>query len=298
MTRSPPQPTITCLKTGKDLNNGINDHSSPARLRIVSKVLVIVETPYTTMGQEILAILEANRMKYKVELARKSLPDLTHLDKGKYGVVIFERLESYLSMDNWNRQLLDKYCREYKVGIIGFAHPDEALINAQVKGFPLSVHTKLSLRDYELNPKSPILRITRAGETARGRLPGPDWTVFVPNHTTYVPLSFAKMYSDRPQLWEAGTSMGEIKYITCIQDLGTYDDIQRVIFGNGFKFWLHRVLFLDALSYLSHGKLSIPLERFILIDIDDIFVGKQGTRMKATDVQVRDVNMASCCHAT
>ena len=57
---------------------------------------------------------------------------MTHADKGKFGVVIFERFESYLNMDNWNRELLDKYCREYSVGIIAFARPDERLVNAQV----------------------------------------------------------------------------------------------------------------------------------------------------------------------
>lgn len=70
--------------------------------------------------------------RYKLELAGKSLPSLTHADKGKFGVVIFERLESYLNMDKWNRQLLDKYCRDYHVGIIAFARPDEPLVSAQV----------------------------------------------------------------------------------------------------------------------------------------------------------------------
>jgi len=51
-----------------------------------------------------------------------------------------------------------------------------------------------------------------------------------------------------------------------------------VLFGGGLKFWLHRVLLLDSLSYLSRGRLSLPLKRHILIDIDDIFVGEKGTR--------------------
>jgi len=42
-----------------------------------------------------------------------------------------------------------------------------------------------------LNAASPILRLTRAGETAWGPLPGEDWTIFYPNHSTYEPLSWA-----------------------------------------------------------------------------------------------------------
>lgn len=72
---------------------------------------------------------------------------------------------------------------------------------------------------------------------------------------------------------------------TVIQDHGLYDNIQRVIFGAGFKFWLHKLLFLDSLSYLSHGQLSISLNRKILVDIDDIFVGERGTRLKREDVK-------------
>lgn len=71
----------------------------------------------------------------------------------------------------------------------------------------------------------------------------------------------------------------------CAQDQGLFDGIQRVIFGNGFDFWIHRLIMLDAISFLSHGKLSLPLQRYILIDIDDIFVGEKGTRMKPADVE-------------
>jgi heparan sulfate N-deacetylase/N-sulfotransferase NDST2 len=63
---------------------------------------------------------------------------------------------------------------------------------------------------------------------------------------------------------------------TVIQDHGRLDSIQRVIFGSGLRFWLHRLLFLDALSYLSHGQLSLSLDRMILVDVDDIFVGERG----------------------
>lgn len=64
---------------------------------------------------------------------------------------------------------------------------------------------------------------------------------------------------------------------TVIQDHGRLDGVQRVLFGSGLQFWLHRILFLDALSYLSHGQLSLSLDRWILVDIDDIFVGERGT---------------------
>ena len=287
--RTIPQPTVKCrVNSTRDTildDHVAKDHSSSASLRIHNKVLVFVETQYSKKGLEIVSMLETNRIKFKVELAGKSLPFLTRMDKGKFGVIIFENLQSYVTMDQWNRQLLDKYCREYRVGIIAFTYPTEDhLINAQLRGFPMSMHTNLALKDFEINPESEILRMTRTGETLYGFLPGDDWTVFVPNHTTYEPLAFARTQS--AEVVSLSNSIDEVKYITAVQDLGLFDGIQRIFFGNGFKFWLHGLLFMDSLSYLSHGKFSIPLERYIQIDIDDIFVGRQGIRMTPDDVQV------------
>jgi len=47
------------------------------------------------------------------------------------------------------------------------------------------------LQDAQLNAASPILRLTRSGETAWGPLPGGDWTIFQANHSTYEPLAWA-----------------------------------------------------------------------------------------------------------
>lgn len=86
-------------------------------------------------------------LRYKIEVAGKSLPVLTTLDKGRYGVIVFESLSKYANMDKWNRELLDKYCREYSVGVVGFATPsEETLVGAQLKGFPLFMHTNLRLK--------------------------------------------------------------------------------------------------------------------------------------------------------
>ena len=47
-------------------------------------------------------------------------PDLTKAKAkpglGKYGAIFFEDFRSYLEMDPWNRELLDKYCkRRYNI---------------------------------------------------------------------------------------------------------------------------------------------------------------------------------------
>lgn len=55
--------------------------------------------------------------RFKVANARKNLPDLTAIEKGrgKFSVIVFEDFKSYLAMDNWNREILDKYCTTFEV---------------------------------------------------------------------------------------------------------------------------------------------------------------------------------------
>ena len=69
-----------------------------------------------------------------------------------------------------------------------------------------------------------------------------------------------------------------------VYDTGTIDGVQRVLFGYNISDWVVKMTFMDTLSFFSSGKISWPLERFIQIDIDDIFVGAKGTRMVEEDV--------------
>lgn len=75
------------------------------------------------------------------------------------------------------------------------------------------------------------------------------------------------------------------RYVLSMFDRGLYDGIRRVIFGGANHHWLDRILLLDAIEHLSSGKIITPLERYIQIDIDDIFVGEKGKRMNESDVE-------------
>ncbi|XP_078267797.1 bifunctional heparan sulfate N-deacetylase/N-sulfotransferase 1b [Rhinoraja longicauda] len=248
-------------------------------------VLVFVESMYTQLGQEIVAILESSRFKYHTEIApgKGDMPTLTDGDRGRFILIVYENILKYVNLDAWNRELLDKYCIEYSVGIIGFFKANEnSLLSAQLKGFPLYLHSNLGLKDCSINPRSPLLYITKAKEMEKGFLPGDDWTVFQSNHSTYEPVLLAKTKSaEKIPHMEVDAAL----HTTAVQDLGLHDGIQRVLFGNNMNFWLHKLVFVDAVSFLTGKRLSLSLDRYLLVDIDDIFVGKEGTRMKAEDVK-------------
>ncbi|XP_006917845.1 bifunctional heparan sulfate N-deacetylase/N-sulfotransferase 3 [Pteropus alecto] len=146
---------------------------------------------------DIVTVLESGRFRYHVEIApgKGDLPALTENARGKYILIIYENILKYTNLDSGHRGLLDKYCADFGVGVIGF-------LRAAV-----------------------------------------------------------------------------------VHDLGLRDGVQRVLFGNDLTFWLHKLVFIDAVSFLSGKRLALSLDRYILVDIDDIFVGKEGTRMNVNDVQ-------------
>jgi len=122
----------------------------------------------------------------------KSLPLLTNLERGRFSAIIFENFDKYLKMNKWNRELLDKYCREFNVGVIGIVQSNEEQRRGiHLNGLPITIDTGVSIKDFRLNPLSPVLRVTRAGEVHFGRIPGKDWVVFHSNHTSYQPLGQA-----------------------------------------------------------------------------------------------------------
>ncbi|XP_026676467.1 bifunctional heparan sulfate N-deacetylase/N-sulfotransferase-like [Diaphorina citri] len=209
--------------------------------------------PKTSHFPIILFHIISNNCRYKIEVSGKSLPVMTNQDKGKYGVIVFENVAKYLEMDKWNRELLDKYCREYSVGIVAFFPPTETpRFDEPVRGFPLSRHSNMKLKDAGLNSLSPILRLTRAGETAWGDLPGDDWSVFLTNHSTYETLEFAFNQSERhivlPQSGEEFGSGNQTFYSTVIQALlRTQKRIQKLV--RGFKFNLG-----FSGKYFHHGE--------------------------------------------
>uniref|UniRef100_A0A669EGY4 [heparan sulfate]-glucosamine N-sulfotransferase n=1 Tax=Oreochromis niloticus TaxID=8128 RepID=A0A669EGY4_ORENI len=250
-------------------------------------VLVFVESIYSQLGQEIVAILESSRFHYRTEIApgKGDMPTLTERNRGRYTLIIYENVLKYVNLDSWNRDLLDKYCAEYGVGVIGFFKANEnSPFSAQLKGFPLYLHSHLGLRDYRINPAAPLLYITKPNQMEQGSLPGEDWTIFQSNHSTYEPVLLARTKTS-DTLAHFGPSPLRALHATVIQDLGLHDGIQRVLFGNNLNYWLHKLVFVDAIAYLTGKRLCLSLDRHILVDVDDIFVGKEGTRMKVSDVE-------------
>ncbi|KAJ8319937.1 hypothetical protein KUTeg_001524, partial [Tegillarca granosa] len=148
-----------------------------------------------------------------------------------------------------------------------------------IPGMPLAVRYNIELNYYRLTDKTDLWRITRPGVIDGKQVHQSKWTVFESNHSAFEPLAFA---STQP------INFGDKNVVPLLIDKG-FDGIRRVFFGNDLRFWLHGPVLIDAISYLSQGKLSLSLERYIQVDIDDIFYAETGLKMTDSDAE-KDVN--------
>lgn len=73
-----------------------------------------------------------------------------------------------------------------------------------------------------------------------------------------------------------------------IEDFGKFDGVRKIFVGTPLKFWLTRLILLDAVHVLCDDVTLVRggRERLVMVDIDDVFVAPDGRKMSREDVQV------------
>ena len=246
-----------------------------SKTRSPGKVLIVNKTSYSKGYKSVTEILSAHRIGFKSTVAGKNLPDLIKMTKnvGKYGVIVFEDFRTYIGMDSWNRDLLDKYCQTYNVGIIAFVPLEEQLEQLVDKSKKMSKMLRLrhnsKITQVEIKANSSVLRLTKSGVATIIEDDNP-WLTFHADENFYETIA-------------EGSFINGTKETTVVLDKGNQDGIRKVLFSSTLnKHWLYKLLFTDALHFLSNGQITIALTRYILVDIDDVFVGS--SRLKPDDV--------------
>ncbi|XP_071953290.1 bifunctional heparan sulfate N-deacetylase/N-sulfotransferase 4-like [Antedon mediterranea] len=259
---------------------------------VESTVLLLVEDSQSkySVAASLSATLEAHHFRYRKRLVSDgSLKLHSQHGQGLYSVIIFESLNSYIYLDINERTKLDNYCREFNVGLITFAlsSKNEIRLSSPIGNLPIHMDKQLTLQDLQVNANSKILHMTKAAGKIDTETE--NWTVFHSNHSTYQPIVTGQINSDSSPELSHGIHSNAVFHTTAMLDQGIYDGVKRIFFGNSLRIWIHYPLFLDSLHYLSNGRLSVSLDRYILVDIDDIFVGETGIRMVAEDVEALEI---------
>jgi len=241
------------------------------------RILLISSSPGPSQAKEITEFLVMNRLKYKIAYSGKHLPDLISLSKGigKYSVIIFQDMRDFYHMDQWNREILNKYCRQFSVGILGFLPTGNEILNYEgvddnSSSYSLKISSHTSLSSISTG-EHPMFRILKKNLTLTGYQLGAKW------------LRFESLVDGFDQIITGSFDDGVVAPIV-IEDLGNIDGVKKVLIGGNksMQYWFIKLLVLDALNYLSMGEISLPLTRYVLVDIDDIFVGVN--RLQKSDV--------------
>lgn len=208
---------------------------------------------------------------------------------GRYSLVIFEDIKTYLELKPNIQQIVRVYCKKFSTGLLFFIANHVGIISEfQIEA--LKPQKEKQTLDVELNENSKLLRLTRRGGSTlkpnvqKGQ--GTRWCLlrYDPSETPYETVEYVvnRKYRQQRDLEIAVTEQA-----TILLDDGRRDGIKKVFFGGGFPFFLHTMLFMDSLEYLSPVSPTVfGLERYLQIDVDDIFISKSGIRMKKRDVLV------------
>ncbi|XP_067935741.1 bifunctional heparan sulfate N-deacetylase/N-sulfotransferase 4-like [Watersipora subatra] len=191
--------------------------------------------------------------------------------QGQYSIIIIEDLLIYIDMRNEDKSLISEYCKVYKVGIIFFTLPQPRM-NSIDYDFPLSFSSVERTVDKYIVNETEFADIARHG-VGHDMNHIKDWVQFHPSKATHRTLAYG----------QTRDSHGIFSLV--VLDLGLEDGVVKLFFGQKHSLWIHKILFLDALSFLTNGAMKMSKTRLIQIDIDDIFLGSStgGTKMKAVD---------------
>ena len=218
-------------------------------------------------------------MKYKVVGAGKKLPDLSHPAKGvaKYLVVVFQDVRDYHSMEAGPRAVLDTHCRHFKVGILAFVPAGrDKMTNEWIDNVGTNRSSSIRATSHltltsAVTSDHALLRILKQNLTIPSPRPAASWVRLGCAGPGCVPVI------------SAGFSDGSRGPVV-VEDPGHGDGVLKVLVGGGhvLHFWFLKLAVLDALHHLSRGEVSLPLTRYLMVDIDDIFVGV--ARLLTSDV--------------
>ena len=122
-----------------------------------------------------------------------------------------------------------------------------------------------------------------------------------PNHQDHLSLKFLHRRTDNTSLANPSV-LANLKYTISYSNpthvshrtsplvLVDHDVIPRVVtvlIGMDVRFWLTKLILMDMIrSYSSRPMLRFDNKRWVMVDIDDIFVAPQGLRMTTSDVEV------------
>uniref|UniRef100_A0A914KZT8 [heparan sulfate]-glucosamine N-sulfotransferase n=1 Tax=Meloidogyne incognita TaxID=6306 RepID=A0A914KZT8_MELIC len=186
----------------------------------------------------------------------------------RFSLIVFENFLTFDNLPNEQKELLNNFSKKYSVGIISFFELDIGKRTRKNFG-EFEAFGGLEIKTVSFSSNSPIRKIGKDGcEYSFSETEQTGWTLFRGALPNSIPLL------------EATTSEGDIFYPAFI-----FNDGIHAIFGAKPEHWMVYIALLDTINYFAPNIYSEDLERFIQIDIDDVFVGASGSLFTANDIR-------------
>lgn len=272
--------------------------------KVRKKILIVQRHPASErfkVSHVLCKLLDGYRLSYELtrvddkpflDIKDALRPEVT---LGKYSLIIFVDIKTYLDLKEKTKNTLNSYSRKFDTGILFFT----TNYVGYARDFELNVRKPEKEKNplfVKINSSSVILKVTKdGGQAERPRVPkgiGTRWMYLsydparVPYETVahVLPgLPLAKKRRKRRNPMDP-----EFDRVTVLLDSGRKDGVKRVFFAGGFPFFVHTMLFLDSLDFLTSKSLTFSLNRYLQVDMDDVFIGSTGLRLRREDVMVRN----------
>lgn len=226
--------------------------------------------PFATHARK---VLRDHRLAYEIrELGERFAYEVDGL--GQYAAVVITDHQAYEDLAPAPRAALDDYARACDVGLYFLRVPS----GAQLDGGSIATSASTPLSDAHVDAASPLLDLTRDGGVLAGAIPGRGRLFELAREGDYHALAWATGDDQNGPWLVAGTS--------------SRDGIRRIFNGRDFEpFFLDELLMVDALAWLSPVDLSALRERYVGVDIDDVFMPAhhEDLAQRTVKIQAEDV---------
>lgn len=241
-------------------------------------VLVVYDSTCKSAFQKIKQLLLAQRVRYEtyfVVPGRQPPNFLTGRRKFPFSLIIFSSLNIYQQLPSMHKEQYRKLCRSGNIGIIFMTHDVSGSVQVG-SGAVLSLYKfDAGINNFYVYPTK-FLYITKGDINVT--VAETDWTFLHVDSGNFVPIASVEYLNHDTQQ--------SVTYPVILADYGNNDGVRKVFFGCPADSWIVKLLLLDAIRRFSaQPLLKMSLKRYILVDIDDIFVAPPGTRMKVDDVK-------------
>lgn len=255
----------------------ISGHSS---LSVDDRVLVTYGKQSTSIAKAVRAVLYSQRIRHdafqydknlSLQLLDTQSEDLDEVILGRYSLII--HADSVAVSRRWSQAFSDElldYSRRFNVSVVHFVSAGGWSGLVETSHFTLvNVSTDGGLSGLCLNSSRDFYY-----------LKSEECFTDYPRNQVWIGIIPAKS-ARRVEV------LLSLKHATPLSLVVRERGITEVVIGTPVDFWMTKLLLLEVIRWYSPLPRRFGRERWVMVDIDDIFVAHEGLKMTRDDVQVQ-----------